>query len=196
MSSSGRGRAPTRSSRRAELLGVPVERYAGKNLDQAALGREYAAARVFAVGSWFEGFCQPGLESLACGTPLVTTDNGGCREYAIDGETALVVPPRDARAMADAIRRLLDDEALAARFVANGLDLVERDFDWERRTDEFEAVLDGVVRRTRVRAAADASRPRPPSPSCRSWCSRGTTSCTRSSSSTRCGATPTFRTSS
>ena len=126
------------------LLGVPVERYAGKNLEQPALGREYAAAQVFAVGSWYEGFCQPGVESLACGTPLVTTDNGGCREYAIDGETALVVPPRDARAMADAIRRLLDDESLAARLVANGLETVERDFDWERRTDEFEAVLDGL----------------------------------------------------
>ena len=74
----------------------------------------------------------------------MTTDNGGCREYAIDGETALVVPPRDARAMADAIRRLLDDDALAARLVANGLEVVERDFDWERRTDEFEAVLDGL----------------------------------------------------
>ena len=126
------------------LLGLKVERYAGKNLDQGALGREYASARVFAVGSWFEGFCQPGLESLACGTALVTTDNGGCLEYAIDGETAFVVPPRDARAMADAIRRLLDDEALAARFVANGLDLVERDFNWDRRTEEFESVLDGV----------------------------------------------------
>jgi len=126
------------------LLGIPVERYAGKNLEQGALGREYAAASVFAVGSWFEGFCQPGLEALACAAPLVTTDNGGCREYAIDGETALVVPPRDARAMADAIRRLLDDDALATRLVANGLEVVERDFDWERRTDEFEAVLDGL----------------------------------------------------
>jgi GT2 family glycosyltransferase len=127
-----------------ELLGVPVARYSGKNLDQPALGREYAAAHVFAVGSWFEGFCQPGLESLACGTALVTTDNGGCREYAVHEETALVVPARDARAMADAIRRLLDDDALAKRLVANGLEVVERDFDWERRTDEFEAVLDGL----------------------------------------------------
>ena len=48
-----------------------------------------AAARVFAVGSWFEGFCQPGLEALACGTSLVTTDNGGCREYAVHEETTL-----------------------------------------------------------------------------------------------------------
>src|SRR5262245_23341264 len=116
----------------AHLLGVKLERYVGKNLDQAALGREYAAARVFAVGSWFEGFCQPGIEALACGAPLVTTDNGGRREYAYDGETALVVPPRDVPAMADAIRRLLEDQALSARLVANGLDVVERDFDWER----------------------------------------------------------------
>ena len=179
-----------------ELLGVPVERYAGKNLDQPALGREYAAAQVFAVGSWYEGFCQPGLESLACGTPLVTTDNGGCREYAIDGETALVVPPRDARAMADAIRRLLDDEALAARLVANGLETVERDFDWERRTDEFEAVLDGLSANPSPAPTSDPARPRRPIPSSRWSCSRGTTSSTRSSSPTRSGVTPTFRTSS
>lgn len=126
------------------LLGIKVERYVGKDLEQPALGREYAAARVFAVGSWFEGFCQPGIEALACGTPLVTTDNGGCREYALDGETALVVPPRDAHAMAKAIRRLLDDPTLAADLTENGLDLVARDFDWERRTDQFEQVLDGL----------------------------------------------------
>ena len=75
--------------------GVPIERYAEKDLEQSALGREYDAGRVFAVGSWFEGFGQPGLEALACGVPLVTTDNGGCREYAEDGKTALLVPPRD-----------------------------------------------------------------------------------------------------
>ena len=145
------------------LLGVPVERYAGKNLEQQALGREYASARVFAVGSWFEGFCQPGLESLACGTPLVTTDNGGCREYAIDGETALVVPPRDAPAMAAAIRRLLDDGPLAEKLSANGLDLVERDFDWERRTDEFATVLDGVSAGTAL-APPPTRRPAPAEP--------------------------------
>ena len=90
-----------------QLLDVSVERYADKDLDQVALGREYDASRVFVVGSWFEGFSQPGLEALACGVPLVTTDNGGCREYAANEETALVVPPRDPQSMASAIRRLL-----------------------------------------------------------------------------------------
>jgi GT2 family glycosyltransferase len=145
------------------LLRVPVKRYAGKNLDQQALGREYAAARVFAVGSWFEGFCQPGLEALACGTPLVTTDNGGCREYAVDGETALVVPPRDAPKMAAAIRRLLDDPRLAAHLSANGLELVEDDFDWERRTDQFAEVLDGVCAGS-VAAPPPPRRPVPAEP--------------------------------
>jgi len=127
-----------------QLLDVSVERYADKDLDQVALGREYDASRVFVVGSWFEGFSQPGLEALACGVPLVTTDNGGCREYAADEETALVVPPRDPQSMASAIRRLLDDLELAGKLVANGLDVVARDFDWERRTDELAEVLDGL----------------------------------------------------
>lgn len=139
------------------LAGVRVDGYAAKNLDQPALGREYDAARLFAVGSWFEGFGQPGLESLACGVPLVTTDNGGSREYALDGETALVVPPKDAPAMASAIRRLLDDRELAEKLAANGLDLVTRDFDWEQRTDELVEVLDGLV-------AQPSAPPIPPRP--------------------------------
>jgi hypothetical protein len=139
------------------LLDRHVELYAPKDLSQPDLGREYDAARVFVVGSWFEGFCQPGLEAMACGVPLVTTDNGGCLEYAIDGETALVVPPRDPVAMAGAIRRLLNDDVLAKELVTNGLDLVERDFDWERRTDELAEILDGVV-------AGTVSAPPPPRP--------------------------------
>jgi GT2 family glycosyltransferase len=62
--------------------------------------------------------------------------------------------------MAAAIRRLLEDQNLSARLVANGLEVVDRDFDWERRTDEFEAVLDGVI------AGPSAAPPptRPPAP--------------------------------
>jgi GT2 family glycosyltransferase len=115
---------------------------------------------VFAVGSWFEGFCQPGLEALACGVPLVTTDNGGCREYALHGETALVVPPRDAGAMADAIQRLLGDDQLAKQLSENGLDLVDASFDWEQRADELAEVFDGVIAGST--SAAPAPRPAPP----------------------------------
>jgi glycosyltransferase involved in cell wall biosynthesis/GT2 family glycosyltransferase len=144
------------------ILGRRVEEYAPKDLSQDQLGREYDAARVFVVGSWFEGFCQPGLEAMACGVPLVTTDNGGCREYAVDGETALVVEPRDAVAMAAAVQRLLDDDVLAKQLVANGLDLVERDFDWEARTDELVGILDGVVSGTSAPPPPPAAPPDQP----------------------------------
>jgi glycosyltransferase involved in cell wall biosynthesis len=143
-----------------QLLGIPVERYADKDLQQAALGREYDASRVFVVGSWFEGFAQPGLEALACGVPLVTTDNGGCREYAVNEDTALVVPPRDPQSMAAAIQRLLDDRDLSGKLVANGLEVAARDFDWERRTDELADILDGVCTGTAV--APPPRRPEPP----------------------------------
>ncbi len=147
----------------ADHLGLHLVTYAGRGLDQPALGREYSTARQFVVGSWFEGFGQPGLEALACGVPLVTTDNGGCREYAVDGQTALLVPPRDVVAMAEAMARLREDPALAERLVANGLEVVRRDFDWEDRTDHLEEILDGVAAGTAT--AAPPPRPaRPESP--------------------------------
>lgn len=142
------------------LAGVGVEGYAGLDLSQEDLGRAYDAARVFAVGSLFEGFCQPGLEALACGVPLVTSDCGGCREYAIDGETALVVPPGDPGAMAGAIRRVLDEPGLGAGLVERGLDLVAERFDWERATDRFAEILDGVV--ASVVSAPPPARPQAP----------------------------------
>ena len=144
----------------AAIVGVPLEQYGPKNLSQSALGHEYDAARVFAVGSEFEGFGQPGLEALACGVPLVTTDNGGCHEYAIDAETALVVPSGDPQCMADAITALLEDRSLALRLSRNGLELVAQDFDWERQTDTFAEILDGVCAGTAL--APPPPRPKPP----------------------------------
>lgn len=129
----------------AALAGVALETYEDLDLSQPALARTYDQARVFVVGSLFEGFGQPGLEAMATGVPLVTTDNGGSRDYAIAGVTALVVEPSDAQAMADAITRLLTDATLAAELADNGLALVGERFNWETRTDELAEVLDGVV---------------------------------------------------
>ena len=127
----------------ATLLGLPVEEYAHKHLRQDQLAREYRKAEVFVVGSRAEGFGHPGLEALACGVPLVTTDNGGCREYAVDGETALVVPPDDPESMAAAIKRVRGDAELRQRLTTNGLATAAR-FDWDRAAEEMEAHLQQV----------------------------------------------------
>lgn len=129
----------------ARLSGLPLETYAEKDLDQSEMAAEYSAAEIFLVGSDFEGFGQPGLEALACGVPLVTTDNGGCRDYALDGRTALVVPPRDPDAMAEAIGRLRSDEGLRARLRGEGLALVRDRFDWSISADRLEIMLRELV---------------------------------------------------
>jgi glycosyltransferase involved in cell wall biosynthesis len=62
------------------------------------------------------------FQALACGAPLVTGDTSAARELLVDGESALLVPPGDPRALADAVRRLRDDAALAERVACGGLD--------------------------------------------------------------------------
>ncbi|MGI8873657.1 MAG: glycosyltransferase [Egibacteraceae bacterium] len=126
------------------LLDLPLEKLQGKDLAQETLAEEFCKAEVFAVGSPVEGFGQPGLEALACGVALVTTDNGGSREYAIDEETALVVPPGDPAAMAAAIRRLRADPGLRDRLRHNGLETAKR-FSWDTAAEGLERELVGLV---------------------------------------------------
>jgi glycosyltransferase involved in cell wall biosynthesis len=83
----------------------------------AALLRSSA---VHIVASWEEGFGLTGAEAIACGAALASTDTKGSRDYAIDGQTALVSPPRDPRALARNVLSLLDDAELRERLVVAG----------------------------------------------------------------------------
>jgi glycosyltransferase involved in cell wall biosynthesis len=60
------------------------------------------------------------FQALACGAPLITADTPAARELLADGESALLVPPGDAAALADAIRRLAADADLAERIATSG----------------------------------------------------------------------------
>ncbi len=83
----------------------------------AALLRESA---VHVVASWEEGFGLVGAEAIACGAALASTDTKGSRDYAIDGFTALVSPPRDPEALARNVLALLEDAQLRGRLVTAG----------------------------------------------------------------------------
>lgn len=61
------------------------------------------------------------LESLASGVPVISTNVGGVPYLVRDGITALLVPPSDPEAMATAIIRLVNDEALCCKLICNGL---------------------------------------------------------------------------
>ena len=123
------------------------------NPPQQALAALYSGCDIYLCPSWDEGLGMPSMEAMACGAALVTYDNGGCRDYARDGETALVAPRRDVEALAAGLARLATDPALRARLAAAGATCVTTAFDWERAVTRLEAVL------RNSRAAARCSAP-------------------------------------
>jgi glycosyltransferase involved in cell wall biosynthesis len=111
---------------------------------QTDLARIYASATVFVSASWREGFGLPGLEALACGTPIATTDSGGIREYAIENETAIIVPPQNTRKLIDGILRVLDDKALRNKLSKSGLKKAMT-LDWKSSIQELEKIMVTVI---------------------------------------------------
>lgn len=83
-------------------------------IDDDELWRLYRSARFSVFTSLHEGYGLPVAESLACGTPVLTTDYGSTAEIAAEGG-ALTVDPRDDEAVLDAMRRLLTDDDLIER---------------------------------------------------------------------------------
>jgi len=76
----------------------------------------------------------------------VTTDAPGCRDVVEAGKSGLLVPPRDARALADALGALLADRGLRARMGAAGRALVERSFSTRAVVRETLAVYEELLR--------------------------------------------------
>ncbi len=80
------------------------------------------------------------LEAMACARPVVAVDEGGLRESVRNEETGLLVP-RDPRAMAAAVLRLLDDPGERERLGRAGRAAVEADWRWERYAHDVDRVL-------------------------------------------------------
>ncbi len=75
---------------------------------------EYHSASVFVLPSWREGAPRSTQEALAAGRPVITTDVPGARETIEHGESGFIVPPHDPHALAEAMRRFLDNPPLVA----------------------------------------------------------------------------------
>ncbi len=89
-------------------------------VDEATKHAWFDAADVFCLPSLLEGFGLPVLEAMGHGTPVVTSTDTATAEVA--GDAGLAVDPTDVDAVADGLRRVLNDPALAARLVAAGRD--------------------------------------------------------------------------
>lgn len=100
----------------------------------------YNSCDIFLCPSWREGLGMPPMEAMACKCALVTTDNGGCWDYAIHEKTALVSTPKNPERLAENLMRLLDDEDLLKRIAQNGYEHIKQ-FTWDKAVDKMEKVF-------------------------------------------------------
>lgn len=92
-----------------------------------------------------EGLGMVLLEAQAMGLPVVATHSGGIPEAVIDQKTGLLVPEQDTPALAQAILRLLQDQALRDRLASAGRSHVKQRFDLHKNTAQLEQLYDTVV---------------------------------------------------
>jgi D-inositol-3-phosphate glycosyltransferase len=116
-------------ARQATTLGVRDRfRFVGSQ-PQDDLPRFYSAADVVAVPSRYESFGLVAVEALACGVPVVASRVGGLKFTVEEGTSGLLVPWGDAAALAETLRRVLDDDGLRRELAAAARPSVER-FAW------------------------------------------------------------------
>jgi glycosyltransferase involved in cell wall biosynthesis len=104
------------------------------------------SADISVLSSHEEGFSNAILESMAAGLPVIATDVGGNAEAIIDGETGLIVPPRNPERMSEAMVRLSADVRLRLKMGMMAADRVEKNFSLDACTSRYEDLYTGLLR--------------------------------------------------
>jgi glycosyltransferase involved in cell wall biosynthesis len=102
-------------------------------------------AHIAVLASRREGLPMSLLEAAACGRPIVASDVPGCREVARSGVNALLVPPNDPEALADAVGQLSRDKELRRKFGEAGRLLVEREYSAKRVGSDIVALYSQLL---------------------------------------------------
>jgi len=119
-----------------------VAEWLGHRTDIAEI---WAGAHIALLPSYREGLPKALIEAAACGRPMIAADVPGCREIVRPGETGLLVPARDADALAGAIARLAADAGLRRRMGDAARADVERLYSEERIVAETLALYDRAL---------------------------------------------------
>jgi len=137
--------------RRLRELGLEDRAFFTGYVPDEDLPAIYSAADLFVFPSLYEGFGLPVLEAMACGTPVICSDTSSLPEVA--GDAALMVPPTDVRALAEAMERMLCDAQMRTTLREKGLAWVRR-FTWEKTAQQTVSVYKGLERRVKTRVSS------------------------------------------
>jgi glycosyltransferase involved in cell wall biosynthesis len=138
----------------ANALGVADSVIFTGQLPRTRTSSYLASADVFVVPSVrdqsgnVDGLPNTLLEGMGSARPIVATRLAGIPQVIDDGTHGLLVPERDAASLADAITRLLNDGALAARLGANARRRIERELTWDATAELWEATYRDALNNT------------------------------------------------
>ena len=124
----------------SKTIGIDFSYTVFSNVDDEKLSRLYSSADALIFTSYAESFGLPPLEAMACGTPVVMSDNKGSRDYAVNGYNALVSQPGDVKSLSDNLIKVLQDDKLREKLIENGLETAKR-FTWSSTVNNFEKAL-------------------------------------------------------
>lgn len=106
---------------------------------------------LFVLSSYLEGLGSSILDAMACRLPVVATRTGGIPEVVVDGETGILVSPRDSAALAEAIFKLYKNRELASRFGQRGYELVHQKFSAEAMARKVVGLYEKIGLRNWIR---------------------------------------------
>ncbi|HTW90707.1 MAG TPA: glycosyltransferase family 4 protein [bacterium] len=155
---------------RIRLLGI---------IPNSELPPYFRAAEITVVPSltqpvWSEQVGMVAIQSMACGTPVITTNSGSIPEFVQDGITGLLVPERNPEAMAGAILELLRDDRLRRKLATSGRAYAEKRYDAASNVAKVQDILLQLLARTRPSAFACPNRANQSGPGPESEDSRST----------------------
>lgn len=125
---------------RRALPAHPNVHWIGEMVPVTDVVQLYSHAAVFVCPSVYEPFGLINLEAMACEAPVVASGVGGILEVVQDGITGFLVEPARADQLAEKIRRVLDDPALARAMGKAGRARVEERFSWDSVAERTEGV--------------------------------------------------------
>jgi glycosyltransferase involved in cell wall biosynthesis len=112
-------------------------------IDTTELVNQYRLASIVAMPSIYEGFGLPAAEAMACGTPVVSTTAGALPE--IVGDAGILVPPADAKALAEAISALVVNPTKRKHLSEIGRKRIMRMFNWQNTAQRTADVYDEAI---------------------------------------------------
>ena len=126
----GKGSCETEYHLMVKELGLEQKVIFAGYVDHTEISDCYNNLDIFVVPSIRESFGVSALEASACGLPVIASDTGGLPEVVINNVTGIIVPVQDSQAIAQAIKKLVEDKALREKLGNNGRKMVVENYKW------------------------------------------------------------------